>query len=405
MARACQDTPDRLSRLGGLLLVRGAGVCAAMAASAMVLGLAGQAPAARIDVRVAVAPTPFQGSDGQTHLAYELVVNDNPRVGARIDRVEVVGEPDAKPLLTYVESDLDQRVMRPGADPRVRYGRVIPSASLALIHVWITLAKDQPVPGTLRHSFRVVTEAGEALVASDARVDVRSGAPIVVGSPFRGGAWLAHNGPGQHRAAHWGSALVEGRTARIPQRYAIDFIGVDDDGRAVRGDVRKSSNDDWMGYGREILAVLDGVVYAARDGLADHQPLAELPRPPSPTAADTYGNYVIVRAAGGPFVHYAHLQRSSVAVRTGDAVRRGQVIGRLGNSGNTNGAHLHFNITDGPAPEETQGIPFVFDSVESLGSTTADMALGAEPAAAQTQVPPTRRQRILPLDGAVVRFR
>lgn len=384
-------------------------MCAALIASAIVLAIAGQESVPRIDMRVAVAPIPFKGSDGQTHLAYELVVNDIPGMGARIDRVEVFGESEAKPMITYADSDLDQRVVRPEADPKVRYGRTIPSGSTALIHVWITLAEDQPVPRTLRHSFRVSTEGGEALAASNARVDVRSATPIIVGSPFSTGTWLAHNGPGQHRSPHWGSALVDGRTARIPQRYAIDFMGVDDNGRVVSGDFRKSSNDDWIGFGREfgreILAVLDGTVYAARDGVVDNQPLVEPPRPSSPSAANTYGNYVIIRAGDGAFVHYAHLQRNSVAVKTGEAVRQGQVIGRLGNSGNTNGAHLHFNITDGPAQEATQGIPFVFESIQPLGSTTAAIALGAEPSAGKTQVSSTKLQRILPLDGAVVRFR
>jgi murein DD-endopeptidase MepM/ murein hydrolase activator NlpD len=371
----------------------------------MLLGVSGQESSARVDVRVTVAPTPFKGSDGRTHLAYELVVNDIPKMGAQIDRVEVFAGSDAKPLVTYVGSDLDQRVVRPEADPKVRYGRAIPNGATALIHVWITLAENQLVPRTLRHSFQVSTEGGQTLVATDARVDVRSAPPIAVGSPFRAGTWLAHNGPGQHRSAHWGSALLDGRTARIPQRYAIDFIGVDDNGRAVRGDFRKSSNEDWVGFGREILAVLDGTVYAARDGIVDNQPLVEPPRPSSPSAQDSYGNYVIVRTGDGTFVHYVHLQRNSVAVKAGEAVRRGQVIGRLGNSGNTNGAHLHFNITEGPEQEATQGIPFVFDTVETLGNTTADIALGAEPSADQTRIPRTTYQRILPLDGAVVRFR
>lgn len=151
--------------------------------------------------------------------------------------------------------------------------------------------------------------------------------------------------------------------------------------------------------------MLDGTVYAARDGIIDNQPLVEPPRPSSLSAADTYGNYVIIRAGDGTFVHYAHLQRNSVAIKTGELVRRGQVIGRLGNSGNTNGAHLHFNITDGPEPGAMQGIPFVFDTVESLGITTGDIAVGAESAASQTRGSSTTQQRILPLDGAVVRFR
>jgi murein DD-endopeptidase MepM/ murein hydrolase activator NlpD len=405
MARAYQDTPYRLRRSGGLLTVSRTGVCAAIIASAMLWAVSGQESLARIDVRVVVAPTPFKGSDGQTHLAYELIVNDIPRMGAQIDRIEVIAQSDARPLITYADSDLDRRVMRPEADPKIRYGRTIPSGTTALIYVWITLGEDQLVPRVLRHSFQVSTEGGQPLVAADARVDVRSAPTIIVGSPFRGGTWLAHNGPGQHRSAHWGSALVDGRMARIPQRYAIDFIGVDDNGRTVRGDFRKSSNDDWIGFGHEILAVLDGTVYAARDGIVDNQPLVEPPRPSSPSAANTYGNYVIIRAGDGTFVHYAHLQRNSVDVKAGEAVERGQVIGRLGNSGNTNGAHLHFNITDAPEPGTTQGIPFVFDTVESLGSTTAAIALGAEPSAGQMPVSSTTQERILPLDGAVVRFR
>ena len=381
------------------------GGCIAMIATAVVVAIAWQGPRARVDVRVGVAPTPFSGSDGQTHLAYELIVAGMSGTnGARLERVEVFGESDPKPLISYASNDLDQRVMRPEADPKVRYGRLVPSGTTALIHVWITLAKDHAVPRTLRHSFGISAEDGSPVAAGEARVDVLSATPLVVGSPFRAGAWLAHNGPGQHRSAHWGSALVNERGVGIPQRYAIDFIGVDDNGSAVRGDFRKSTNEDWIGFGREILAVLDGVVYAARDALPDNQPLVEPPRPSSPSVTDTYGNYVIIKVDDRTFVHYAHLRRNSVAVTTGQAVRRGQVIGRLGNSGNTNGAHLHFNITDGPSPEAAQGVPFVFDTFESLGRTTAGIALGAEPSSGKPKFSRSTRGKELPLDGTVVRF-
>lgn len=377
----------------------------AVIASAIVLAVAGQGARARIDVRVGVAPTPFGGSDGQIHLAYELIVTGMSGTNvARFERVEVFGESDPKPLISYSSSDLDQRVMRPEADPKVRYGRLVPTGTTALIHLWITLVKDQAVPRMLRHSFGISAEDGSPVFAGEARVDVHSATPLVVGPPFRAGAWLAHNGPGQHLSPHWGSALVSERGARIPQRYAIDFIGVDEKGSAVRGDFKKSANEDWVGFGDEVLAVVDGVVYAARDGLPDNRPLVEPPRPSSPSAAAAYGNYVIVAVNDRTFVHYVHLQRNSVAVKTGQAVRRGQVIGRLGNSGNTNGAHLHFNITDGPSPEAAQGLPFVFDAFESLGKTTPAIALGAEPSSEPPRFSPSKRGKALPLDGTVVRF-
>jgi murein DD-endopeptidase MepM/ murein hydrolase activator NlpD len=104
------------------------------------------------------------------------------------------------------------------------------------------------------------------------------------------------------------------------------------------------------------------------------------------------------------FVHYAHLQRNSVVVKKGQALRRGQVVGRLGNSGNTNGAHLHFNVTDRASPEDAQGLPFVFDTFELLGTTTAGLALGAEPSSRKPELSPARRAKELPLDDTVVRF-
>ncbi len=379
--------------------------CLVMIATAIVLVAAAQEPRARVDVRVVTAPTPFGGSDGQTHLAYELIITAlSGAGGARLERVEVSGDSDPQPLVSYAGNDLDQRVMRPEADPKVRYGRLVQSGTTALIHVWITLAKNQAVPRTLRHSFGIAAEDGSTVPAGEARVDVLALTPVVLGPPFRAGAWLAHNGPGQHRSPHWGSALMSERSARIPQRYAIDFIGVDENGSAVRGDLRKSTNQDWIGFGQQVLAAADGVVYAARDGFPDNQPLVEPPRPSSPSATDAYGNYVIIKVDDRTFIHYVHLRRNSVAVTTGQALRRGQVLGRLGNSGNTNGAHLHFNVTDGPAPEAAQGLPFVFDTFESLGRTTADVAVGAEPPPANLQFSPSKRGKALPLDGTVVRF-
>jgi murein DD-endopeptidase MepM/ murein hydrolase activator NlpD len=83
--------------------------------------------------------------------------------------------------------------------------------------------------------------------------------------------------------------------------------------------------------------------------------------------------------------HYAHLQRATVAVKSGQVVRRGDVIGRLGHSGNTNGAHLHFNVTDDPSPERAQGLPFVLPATPPFA--------------------PSARARTLPLDRTLVRFR
>ena len=57
-----------------------------------------------------------------------------------------------------------------------------------------------------------------------------------------------------------------------------------------------------------------------------------------------YGNYVKIKHDNGMFTFYAHLKYGSVAVKVGDRVTKGQVLGYMGNTGYSFGAHLHFEI-------------------------------------------------------------
>jgi murein DD-endopeptidase MepM/ murein hydrolase activator NlpD len=139
-------------------------------------------------------------------------------------------------------------------------------------------------------------------------------------------------------------------------------------------------------------------------GIADNLPLVEPPPPAEPTAAAGYGNFVILEVQPKTFVHYAHLQRNSVPVKVGQRVRRGQVLGRLGNSGHNNAPALHFSVNDSVSFEGSEGLPFLFDSFELLGETTAERAVGAESSPGPLQLSPVKHRRELPLNGAVLDF-
>jgi len=69
---------------------------------------------------------------------------------------------------------------------------------------------------------------------------------------------------------------------------------------------------------------------------------------------------VVLDLGQGRYASYGHLQ-PGVRVKTGDFVKTGQVLGLVGNSGNSNGPHLHFNVADGPGLLTGDGIPYVFD--------------------------------------------
>ena len=51
-------------------------------------------------------------------------------------------------------------------------------------------------------------------------------------------------------------------------------------------------------------------------------------------------------------------------MKPGDKVTRGQVLGLLGNSGNSTEPHLHFQVMDGPAPLGSEGLPYLIDAFE-----------------------------------------
>jgi murein DD-endopeptidase MepM/ murein hydrolase activator NlpD len=71
----------------------------------------------------------------------------------------------------------------------------------------------------------------------------------------------------------------------------------------------------------------------------------------------SYGSYIVIDHGGGLQTLYAHMYEYQVQVRTGDIVERGQVIGAVGNNGNSSGPHLHFEVLIGGRPVDP--IPFL----------------------------------------------
>jgi hypothetical protein len=378
---------------------------ALVAAGLAVARVVAQIDLAPVEIRVPVAPIVVAGADG--HLAYELhVTNFYSNTGTlRLERVDVFTDTGTTPVVRYSAAALDGRVMHPGAEPGQRYGRAIEGGRRVIVHIWLTVSpREAAALRVLKHRLVFLDDKGAEQAVDGAPIAIETAVPIVLGPPIRGGRWLVHNGPGNHRSPHWGSLLARNGRVTIPQRFAVDWIGVDETGRAVRGDFQKSNNEDWVGFGAEVIAVADGVVRDMRDGVVDHAPLVEPPPPASVTLEAVGGNYVLLELSPNTFVYYAHLKQDSVVVKPGQRVVRGQMLGRLGNSGNTNAPHLHFHVGDTGLFNDSEGLPFVLDSFELLGEMTAERAIGAEAAQVTPTVAQQSRRRELPLQGMVVRF-
>ena len=192
--------------------------------------------------------------------------------------------------------------------------------------------------------------------------------PLLVGreiatiaAPLRGDNWLAGNGPSNSSGHRRALIPVDGR-AQIAQRFAIDWVRQNADGKTFTGDPKDNKN--YRAYGNDALAVADGIVTEIKDGIPENIPGKDSRAVPI-TLETVAGNHVILDIGHGRYAFYAHLQPGSPKVKVGDHVKRGQVLGLVGNSGNSTEPHLHFHLSNGNSPLGSEGIPYALESFEA----------------------------------------
>jgi murein DD-endopeptidase len=358
-----------------------------------------------VDLDIPVAPTSAK-ADGKVHLVYELHITnfDKPSRDLTLTRVEVLGDgQDAAPLARFVGDDLAKQMARPGAGEKLPDKRRIAGGMRAVVFMWVTIDSAAAVPRSLRHrlAFAIEKVNGERTVEG-ASIEVRRAAPLVIGPPLRGEGWMAANGPSNRAENEHRRAIntVDGK-ARIAQRFAIDWIKFGQNGKLWSRDGGK--NTDWFGYGAEILAVADAVVVSIYDAVPENKPDTEARG--AITLETIAGNYVILDLGNGRYALYAHMQPGKIRVKNGDKVRRGDGLGLVGNSGNSDGPHLHFQICDANSPLGSEGLPFVFESFEQLGR--GELNDNAASWASWKPLPNGKaeeRRMEIPLENVVVRF-
>ena len=193
--------------------------------------------------------------------------------------------------------------------------------------------------------------------------------PVVVELPLRG-EWSVERTPADRIPSHG--------TDLLGQRYAYDLVRTDHrrgfhvhPAGTVRFLLTGGRTRDCYGWGEPVHAVSDGVIVQAVDGVAERQrlhPVRESWVAVTTTVrfarrgldpAGLAGNHVITETAG-TYALYAHLAPGSVAVARGQQVRAGEVLGRVGHTGNSTAPHLHFHLMDSADPLRARGIPCAF---------------------------------------------
>ncbi|MBU9762395.1 M23 family metallopeptidase [Mycobacterium sp. TNTM28] len=332
---------------------------------------------------VLAAPIPVAATDGRTHLAYELMLTNTSPGNVTLDSLSATTG-DRK-LLTLSGDNLRYWTRAVG---NTAAGTNVLGAGQSA-YVWLDVVADDPsqVPTELTHELGITVArpmpplVGPKLTESVAPVSVQTRKPVSIAPPLVGDNWVDANGCCDMTPHRMALNPINGKLWAA-ERFAIDYVQLGAGGRIFSGD--RAKVESYPYFGSEVHAVADGPVVAVLDGL-DEQVPGVAPR--GLTLQQYGGNHIVQDIGDGNYAFYAHLQPNSLKVKPGDSLSAGQVIGALGNSGNSDAPHLHFHVMDGPDPLASNGLPFTFGSFRLDSRLTslaaADALFDNKPAARQ----------------------
>lgn len=363
---------------------------------------------APIQLQVPLVPSPFTGN-GCMGLAYELHLANFRNIEFTLKQIEVFRvEERNHPLATFAGEELVACLLRPGKSPDFEEPETLRGGEFAVVCIWVIMVPDLPVPSTIAHRAILSRLTGDGsekeYILEGAVTRVSTERPVTIHPPLPPGRWLMANGPsmlGDHRLfLH----VLDGAASNT-QRFASDWMLLGPDGRLATE--KPEGNEDWYSYGVPVLAVADATVTDLTDGLPENDPLSEERAVPNKRETMT-GNYVVLKIDERNYAFYGHLQPGSVRVKVGDHVHLGQELGRIGNSGSSDGPHLHFHVANGSDPLSGEGVPFLLTSfklLEELDVATWETMLVENlswkmPADRQ----PEQRREEMPLGEAIIEF-
>jgi len=338
--------------------------------SGTIFASVGLCAANQIKVEALHRPDPML-ADNRAYLSYELQLTNFDSQPVTLNSLQVTGRSgDSKISYRLSGSTLASMVEPIGS--RVEEPLKITPGAAVIIYVWLRIDSGSPMIGTLEHQVTYHV-AGEPLprLEDGPAVEIDQTPAIVIGPPLRGGNWAAINGP-SITSTHRRVPIIARGQLFFPQRYAVDFTRIGTDGKTFTGDPHR--NQSYHSYGADVLAVADGKVVTVTGNVPDSTPQGGLSAVAViKTVMLASGNCVVLYIGYDRYALYCHLLPGSITVKPGDSVRRGQLLAKVGDSGNSNQPHLHFQVMDGPSPLAASGVPYGFDNmVVREGAVSAD---------------------------------
>ena len=337
---------------------------------------------------------PFRGSDGKYHVAYDLTILNASAFPTTLEKLEVVdAQHPTKVIASYSGKNLVDPTCAYGDCNRLRYiysgpvtNTAIPAHESRLIYVDFTFDSLAAAPKAVLH--HVYGTGKNNLTSRDLKsfnylatpFNISDGTPLVIGSPLKGPNWVPLNGCCEPGFPHRDAILPANGYLGNSQTFAIDWKQANDAGEFYTGD--KTKNESYVDYGKPVYAVADATVVAVLDNVDANPPGIQPTQVPATASKITLenvdGNHVILDLGHGVWAMYAHFQRGSIKVKVGDKLKKGDEIALLGNTGNANASHLHFQLMDGPNILTANGLPYVLDSFTYRGQIPLQQILTSD---------------------------
>jgi murein DD-endopeptidase len=359
-----------------------------------------------VDITAGPLPQPLM-ANGRSCLIYELHITNFSASPIELLALEVFGGNGTVPLASYRSETLEKLLFVVGSADSAHNVRSIGGGRSAVIFLDLILDSGTNPPAVLVH--RLSLSISRRKDGSGGTIANVINGPVItviqesaprLRAPLRGSSWVAFNAlfNENHRRAF---NPVDGKE-RIAERFAIDWMRLGPDGRLFHGD--SGINANFYSYGEEVIAVADGRISDLKDDLAENVGSNEISNR-KVTLDNIVGNYLIVDLGKGCFALYAHLQPHSFRIKLGDNVKAGEVLALLGNSGNSDAPHLHFQLMNANSPLAAEGIPYELEAFTQLGVLDLPDALdGGQAWRPKSQEKPVEHRLEFPVNNSVLIF-
>ena len=198
---------------------------------------------------------------------------------------------------------------------------------------------------------------------------------IILDFPLRG-EWITPNTPGKQIPSH--GIDIFGET------YAYDFVKIMKHHgikkfykpSLLKYLIKGVPLDECYGWSQDIFSPCDGEIIKVEDGVKERElvsligDLKYMAKMNASVRLGDYkyreiaGNYIIMKCHEQEYALFAHLKKDSIIVKVGDIVKKGDIIGKVGHSGNSTAPHLHFQLMDNADPKYARGLLCGFEYYE-----------------------------------------